>query len=284
MTITNEKIDAFCQWLRRHGRSDGTIALYKSNLRRCSEHKHGLTGRLLDKSLAPKTRRTNLAALQAWAKYTKDHELRDELGEIRLPPATRVKAKVPLDPEAWKTFVQAVQKHKRLSDVVRCCILIMAFRGLRVSDVLRIKRKDAQKALSNGRLIYTGKGDKQIEIAVLPIREPIEQLIDEGEWDAVADLFPCKFANAAQRVRRAVKRVGNKLKIEDVHPHRLRRSYATAFLKRHHGDPQALIKLTTHMQWASINVAAGYVDSVDRDDLDREGVEMIRALLSDDDG
>lgn len=281
MQITDDKIDAFCQWLERRGRSDGTIALYRYNLRSCSRHPKGLMARLLDRSLAPKTRRTNLAALQAWAKFSKNSELRDELEEITLPPAARVKAKIPLEPPAWRALIQHVQACP-MDDVVRSVVLIMALRGLRISDVLRIKRKDAQDSLTTGRLVYEGKGGKQIEISVLPIKNPIQVLCDQSKkWHRVSDLLgDLSFKDAGNHVRRAVAKCAGNVGLTDVHPHRLRRTYATQFLKKHAGDPQALPKLVQHMAWSGIAVATGYIDAVDRDELDRTGAEMMADLLN----
>lgn len=282
--ISTRDLDAFTDWLARRGRSEGTISLYKKNLRRCADGKT-LTDRLLG-DLAPKTKRTNKAALAAWGKFKKDGEFLAELDEIKLPPATRIKAKVPLITEDWRRVVHHVEADETMPPHERATILIMARRGLRVSDVLRIEKKAAVRGISTGRFAYKGKGDKRIEIAALPIKQPLEMLVGLGKWETVTDLYGLTgvttldtMALCAQRVRRALARCAKALKIDDVHPHRLRRSYATFFLQRHKGDPQAMVKLVEHMAWSGISVASGYVDGVSADELDQIGSEMVEDLL-----
>lgn len=277
--IAAKRIEEFGRWLERRGRAPGTVDLYLSNLTRCAEGE-SLVDRLLDKGLAPKTRRTNKAALAAWAKFDKDAELKEELDEIRLPPATRLTPKVPLEIEDWRTFVKHVEAHEKIPDHIRATILIMARRGLRIGDVLRIERKESTSALKTGRFSYVGKGDKRIEISAIPIRQPLEMLVGLGSWDVVHDLYGgLNEKMAKQKVRRRIKIIGNELSMPGVHPHRLRRSYATMFLERHKGDPRALMKLVEHMSWSGIAVASGYVDSVNKDELDQIGADMIEDLL-----
>ena len=63
-----------------------------------------------------------------------------------------------------------------------------------------------------------------------------------------------------------------------MHPHRLRRTYSTHFLRRIQGDPQAIIKLQRHMGWASMATAAQYVDNVGKAELDAIGAQMLADL------
>ncbi len=185
--------------------------------------------------------------------------------------------KYPLTVEQWKAYIDVVQR-SRMNAPTRATILVMAQRGLRVSDVLRITRKAALESLRSGKLAYEGKGGKRIEIAVRPIREAIEILTALPDWECVADLFGVDRETAANRVRRAVARCGAALKITGAHPHQLRRTYALAFLKEHDGDPQAIMKLVAHMHWSGVAVAAGYVDSVNLGELDEVGAKMMERV------
>lgn len=279
IAVTDSKLDAFDEWMRRRGLSDGTMKLYRRNLRRCGKTSN-LTDRLRNRDLAPKTRHTNKASLAAWAKFTKDAELKEELEELRLPPGNRMKPKSPLQPSAWASFIRYVRTSDKIPAHVRAILLIMALRGLRISDVLRMKRKDCVAALRTGRLIYEGKGNKRPDIAVAQIREPVQMLVDaSSDWKTVTNLFgDLSMDDCGQVVRRAQHKIGETLEIDDCHPHRLRRTYAVEFLKANKGDPQALVKLVAHMGWSGIQVASGYVDDVDRDELERVGANVVKGL------
>jgi integrase len=71
------------------------------------------------------------------------------------------------------------------------------------------------------------------------------------------------------------------LEIDGVHPHRLRRTYATQFVAQLAGDPRAIVSLQKHLGWQSLETAASYVDSVNKSDLDNLGGRMIDDLMSD---
>jgi integrase len=50
------------------------------------------------------------------------------------------------------------------------------------------------------------------------------------------------------------------VEIEGVYPHRLRRTYATEYLRSMAGDPEAVVKLMQHMGWSNIATAMEYVN------------------------
>jgi integrase len=304
MEINPGTLGKFETWLIGRGRVESTARVYKNHLRRSAGEADGLTARLVDGSLSPNTRRTNLAALASWAKFARDADLRAELDDIRLPPARRVKAKIPLDLEAWRVFVQHVMhtsterplrrnptgaadaaKDARLRtaelrrEALRRVILMIAIRGIRCGDVLRMTRKDLTNAVATKVLVFEGKGRKLTRFAAGPILEHIAALVAMKKWERVSDLVTTGDSRAAlTRVERAVKRYAKEADIADVFPHRFRTTYATAFLRRLQGDPQALIKLQRHMDWESLATAARYADAVDADSLDEIGADMTEAL------
>lgn len=279
MEINPTNLGKFQNWLKGRGRGEGTARVYTNHLRKSSEDKGGVTNRLVAGRLSPNTRRANLAALAAWAKFARDDTLRAELDDILLPPARRVKAKIPLEHEAWRTFIQHVKHTKASDEALRHVILIIAIRGIRCSDVLRMTRKDLKSAVSTKVLVFEGKGRKISRFAAGPILEHIQALAEMKHWERVSDLVTRGSARAAlTRVERAVKRYAKAMDLVDVFPHRFRTTYATAFLRRLHGDPQALIKLQRHMDWESIATAARYADAVDVDSLDVIGADMADEL------
>lgn len=286
--VTPRKLEEFELWLRENGRGEGTAALYVHNVARCASSPGGISARLVG-DLAPKTKHTNLAALQAWATFEESGELVVALKKIRLPPSKRVTPKVELTFEDWKRMVIAVQDDETMDEPVRSCILIMSLRGLRISDALRLKRKDIRDAIRTKTLSYEGKGSKRLEIDATPILDAITALSEEaGSWERVEDLVVKRSTSvglkrrkmAAKRITRNIARIAHHLSVESMHPHRLRRTYATHYAKMLWGDPQAMIKLQKHMGWSSLATAAQYVDAVDDGELSKKGNELVAGLLS----
>lgn len=281
MEITPKNLTKFTTWMTGRGRGEDTARIYCSHLRQSAAHPKGLTHRLVG-SLAPKTKRTNLAALAAWAKFSKDDQLRDQLEEIRLPPARRVTAKFPLEVAQWKTFVTHLRTAKMpMRDyALRHVMVIVAIRGLRCSDALRIKKREITNAIASGKLSFEAKGSKRTEFAAAPMLPELKSLIEiPGTWDHLHELVSPTARTAANRVWRRMKSEGAKVGIKGVYPHMLRRTYATNFLEQLHGDPRAIIKLQKHMNWESMATAASYADTVDAGELDQVGGKMLEDLL-----
>jgi integrase len=279
--ITEKNLRSFRQWLIDRGRSDDTAELYTLNLRRCAAHPRGITHRLVGGDLAPNTARTNLAALRAWATFAKDATFLTRLSDLRLPPARRVKAKLPLDAEDWRRVVRHIQTCDISPEPMRHVLLIMAMRGMRAGDVLRIRRPEVVRALDSGKLSYEGKGRKRIEFSAIPIRQPLEALAQIKGWDRVSDLISKGKSRrgAGRKVWRAAVRTAKEAGILHVNPHRYRHTFATRFLDELKGDPNAIVKLQQYMNWESISTASRYVSAVSQDELDRIGAGLVENLL-----
>jgi integrase len=253
--------------------------VYANHLRRGAADERGLTHRLLGSELAPNSQRTAKAALAAWALFSRDRELAEQLKDLRLPPARRMKAKIPLELEAWRRFVQHVTRCKMRCEPIRHVELIIAKRGIRCSDVLRMSRQDVTQAVATKVLVFEGKGRKRTRFAAAPILEHLEALAEIKHWKHVSDLISSGSPRAAlTRVERAVRRHAEAIDLPDVFPHRFRTTYATSFLKALQGDPQALIKLQRHMDWESLATAARYADAVDAGELDVIGAGLTESL------
>lgn len=268
------KIQDFKDWLTMRGRDPETAEGYALDIKLSYVTDDPLI-RLRNPELAPKTKRRTMAALRAWCKFNKDNELLEKLMDFRLPPPERKITKVPLSREEWEELIDEVDKASYIAPNVRAALGIMAVRGTRVGDVLRMTREELVRGKASGYLIYEGKRKKRYEISIKPILEYVDVLLKSEGWKHVRDLISLrskgkdstKQSSAAQQVSRALKLVGEKIGIppEQLHPHRLRRTYAVEFLKATGGD---IVKLQSHMQWATINVAAGYVDHDRRSELD----------------
>lgn len=282
MKVTAANLDKFSLWLAERGRGEDTAAIYRSHLRNSAGSDGEISTARLVGRLSPNTKRGTLAALSAWAKFTKDPDLKERLENVRLPPARRVTAKLPLEVADWKRYVRHLRTGKipKRDELLRPIMVIIAIRGLRKSDALRITKKEITTALATGKLSFEGKGGKRSEFAAAPIRAELEDLADrKGDWKYVRDLVSPTAKSAANRIWTRMKALAKQIGIDGVYPHRMRRTYATNFLAQLHGDPQAIIKLQKHMDWESLATAARYADAVDLGELDIVGGRMVDELL-----
>lgn len=281
MEIAAKNLGEFRSWLLERGRSNGTANLYIRNLTSCAADPKGLTHRLVAGKLAPNSLRTNLAALRAWALFTEDTKLTKRLSDIRLPPARNVRVKLPLEVVEWKKVIRHIQTCKMRNEAMRQVLLLMAIRGFRSGDVLRMQRRDVEAALSSGKLIYEGKGRKRLEFSAAPIRPQLEALMEFEGWDEIRDLISTSSNPdiARKKVWRAARRTAHKVGVFKMNPHRYRHTFATNYLLKLQGDPQAMIKLQKYMGWESMNTAARYVGAVSQDELDAIGAGLMSGLL-----
>jgi integrase len=291
MDVTSKTLEKFRESLAERGLAEGTQRLYVVLVRACAEHPRGITARLIDDDLAAKSRRSNRAALLSWASFTDDDALAKKVKRIKLPPPTRAKPKIPFDHEQWRRLVKEIRTNKTLDDepAIRAALLLVAMRGIRMSDALRVRRVDVMSALRTDRFAFFAKGQRRIEHSAGPVKEALVALSRIKEpWVVVEDLLVsdrCKSNGYAKRhtayirMDRALRHLAKKCGIRDVHGHRFRRTYATAFIKALGPDPLALQKLVAHVGWTSITTASGYIDAVNREELDKVGADLTNNIL-----
>jgi integrase len=281
MEISDNNLTKFRGWMIERGRVEGTADLYVSNVRSCGADPMGVTHRLVAGKLSPNSLRTNIAALRAWAAFTKDADLVSTLGDIRLPPPRRVRVKLPLEAQEWRKVVRHLQTCPMPSEAMRQVLLIVAIRGFRSGDVLRLRRIDILRALDTGKLTYEGKGRKRMTFAAAPIRPQLQALADIPGWSRVADLVSASKIQRviSKKVCRAAQRAAKMVGVPDMNPHRFRHTFATRYLDELKGDPNAIVKLQKYMGWESMATAARYVDQVSQDQLDEIGAGLISGLL-----
>lgn len=281
--ISDKNLEKFKAWIEGRGREPDTATLYATHLKTAAADPRGITHRLVARNLSPNTVHSIMAALRAWARFSKDAELASQLADIRLPPARRVRHKEPLDLEAWRGVVAHLRKCRMTCDPLRQVLILMAIRGFRSGDLLRIKRIEILRALDTGKLVYEGKGRKRLEFAVEPIRGPLEALVKAkpATWERVRDLISTSKNPkiASKKVWRAARRTAKKAGVLEMNPHRYRHTFATNFLKQLQGDPNAIVKLQKYMGWENMATAARYVDRVSQDELDVIGAGMVDDLL-----
>lgn len=289
MNVTPKTLEAFRASLAERGLSENTMRLYSCLVAACARDPHGMTARLTEGDLAAKSLRANKAALRAWGDFAGDTVLVAKVKKIRLPPAVRAKPKIPFEHATWKALIQRIRTSAELEPAVRAALFLIAVRGLRVSDALRIKRTEVMSALRTGTLSFEAKGRRRNEYDAEPIREALRELAEiRGTWVRVSDLIVTdrcitdgakKNAAAYKCVDRALRTLAKKMKIRDVHAHRFRRTYATQFLKNLGPDPQAVLKVMAHVGWSNVQTAMGYVDAVNREELNKVGSDLTKDLL-----
>jgi len=200
---------------------------------------------------------------------------------MRLPSPRRKTAKVPLAREDLFRLVDEIDSADYLSEAMRSQLGMMAARGFRCGDVLRLSRKQVRNGLQSGTLNYQAKGRRQLEFRVLPTFRPyLQALYEYPSWGRVEDLISPRARQATRRqaagraAARALEDCGLEVGIEGLYPHRLRRTYATEYLAALGPDPFAAVKLQQHMQWANLSTAMGYVDHERGAQLDDVAEEM----------
>lgn len=278
--VTSDALQAFEAWLVDQGLASTTAEMYRHDARSAAEC--GFKERLRDETLAPKTRHRILAAGRQWAKFRGDADLAATLVSFRLPPARRKNAKMPVDREQLFKIVDELPNADYLDPPMCAVIGMLACRGFRVSDVLRIERGELIQAKESGMLVYLAKGRRRLEFGFIKTWSHYAVALADtpGEWTRVEDLI-CPTAkpktrrkSAVRAVQRALNKLAGRCDIPKVYPHRLRRTYAVEYLKHQKNDPEALLKLTQHMQWADESTALQYVNHIRGRELDEAAERM----------
>jgi integrase len=280
--IVNNTPEGFHAWVvEERGRDKGTADLYVRYLRQSLSHPKGILGRISDKSLAPKTRHTIRAALKAWALFVDDKDLERRLKILKLPAAHRVSERVPIESrDDWYAIIDAVEDADYLPEYVRPCLGIIVIRGIRVGDVARTSKRDIEAAVRNGAITIETKNKQNSTFTVEPFQWCVDELATaQGKWRRIRDLLSpgahpdLRQKAACEKMRRWLRVVADKAGVdiepEQIYPHRFRRTYATQFLKEAKKTGHGLEDLQKHMQWKSLETAAGYVDHDEREALDR---------------
>ena len=259
----------FEQHLRRFGSSGRTVEAYVAQVRLAHDAGDPLA-RLINDRLAPKSRHLVKSALSAYARYTRDDQLAADVRSVRLPPSRRIQVKVPLSEVAWRALHDEVEASYE-TEPAAAVVGVMERRGLRIGDVLHLRRAELDRALETGVLAYEAKGRRRLEFGVLPTyRRYLEALREafpgrSGTTAVWEILTGGARAAASRKVEAQLDTLAEGAGIGHVNPHRLRRTYAVWFYGRCGRDLEALRQ---HMQWASISTAQAYVDHDRRDELD----------------
>lgn len=271
------ELDGYRRWLVRRGRSRSADQ-YCRVVGRWLNDKAGVQRLLTSGSHSPNYRRHLTACLRSWATYAHDGKMMAHLGDIKQPPPTPITAREPLSIEEWQEVRRAVTQSD-LTRTTREVCNIVATRGIRCGDVLRLGYLEIQRAVNSGSMRYQSKGERWLTVNAEPIREHLEALLGE-RWPSARSrvrnlVSPDATHDTAQdtagrAIRRAFDRIAVAVGMEprDLYAHRFRHTYATRFLQHMEGDPEAVFKLQQQMGWARLETAAHYLRRDRRSELD----------------
>lgn len=284
----SSKLVAFESWLLRRGREVETAKRYRRILARALAQKDGPESILLRRSDSALYRRLLYAALSSWATFTEDTGLILRMKEIRLPPAEPVAPREPFAQEDWAAILSHIETDPDLSEPLRHTLHLIALRGIRCGDTVRIRRAELDAAVRGGVLRFAGKRGRRLEYQTKHLKKPIEGLLS-CPWRGatyVRDLISpgadsdTRQESACRAVRRAFDRVARELGIDpsEIHSHRFRHTYATRFLQEMSGNPEAGEMLDLQMGWTNPNTKRFYLRRNRRPELEEVETRLIGKL------
>ena len=278
-------LENYRAWLVRRGR-ERSANRYCIIVRRWIEGPDEFLETITSSNYTPNYRRSLIAAVKSWAKFTEDEDLRKQLEDIRMPAAVPASAREPLTKEEWARVRRAIDDADFLTDAQRNVCALIALRGIRCGDVLRLTKRDITQALKTGVLAFESKGERWQRFNARPLRVYLEGLLEDWgrgkKYKRVCNLISpgSKPANAQESAGRSIRSAFDRIAkfadfdSEDLYAHRFRHTYATLFLQTMQGDPEALPKLQQQMGWARLDTASNYLRRSRQEELDAVESEM----------
>jgi hypothetical protein len=215
--LGRELVD-FEAWLRARRLSEGTIAIYASDVRLALATRGGPLARMASTALAPKTLHRTLSALRSWASFRNDADLLAALRHLHLPAAHRVKVKQPLELDVWQRLIEAIRADGEIDTPLRAVLLLMAMRGFRCGDALRLKRVQIVAAVRTGDIVFKAKGSRMLQWNIMSFRDTLEVLLALGPWtDVLSIVAPgtqCPVKAAEKRANGHLRRIGATIGID----------------------------------------------------------------------
>jgi integrase len=227
---------------------------------------------------SPNYRRNLVACVKSWAKFVDDRELRVQLEDIKSPAPVPRDVREPFSRDEWFELIDAIDSADYISGAQKHTCALIAIRGIRCGDVLRLTKRDVSQGLKTGILAFESKGERWQKFSAAPLRDHLEGLLEDWRKKAprVRNLVApgsaesSAQATASRAIRYAFDRIAKELGIDpqDLYAHRFRHTYATLFLQTMAGDPEALPKLQQQMGWARLDTASNYLRRSRREELD----------------
>jgi len=226
-------------------------------------HVCGITP-ITPRKLSPKTVNNAWGSLSVfWRWTTREFDIENPL-RVK-PPKAHIKPISPITMEEVEKLLKACEFAQEREPYNRCAyrssrptkkrdkalILTLLDTGIRVSELCGIDVGDLD--LNSGRILVTGKGKKSRYVY-------LGKLSRRAIWKYLAERFPKEKPKqdeplyvdqwglrrlSGNSIRLLINRLGIKVGIENVHPHRFRHTFAIQFL-RNSGDVFTLQQLLGH--------------------------------------
>lgn len=182
---------------------------------------------------------TILCVTLAWMRWKQDAEGERRARDILPPPAGHSETKS-IDPTEWARIEEAIPP----SEPERSVVLLIVTSGLRVNDVFRIDRRQAELALTNSEIEIYQKGNRlrgwtpggaDMEALSILLRFPawriVRDLVDPYKRIPIPDGRQYTdiqhYRAAYHRVRTLLLEAAKKAGLAYVRPHRFRHTAAT---------------------------------------------------------
>jgi len=264
-----QAVESFFARCAARGLAEGTVTFYRQRLSRFTDFLSqagitslgGATAAVVRDFLAAERERVSAAAaakarttLCAFFSYLEREGL---VSENPMPKVERVKAPQklvrPLTEEEVERLLALCNNRTFLGCRLRALLLVMLDCGLRASEVCGLDLEDVDLSAATLRVRHA-KGGKERELPFgQATREAlVSYLARRGELAAQA-LFVTHYGDRLDRgdVRRILVTAGKRAGVTGVHPHRLRHSAATFFL-RGGGNIFALQRMLGHSSLAMV--------------------------------
>jgi integrase/recombinase XerD len=225
------------------------------------------------------TVRNRASSVRAFCRWLFDEELVEaNIAERVKPPKRPQLINQPFTDDEIRRLLQAAKENKRVGLRDVALLLFLFDTGVRLGELVRITESDL--FVQEGIAIVVGKGSK--ERKVFFSKQSAQALL---KYDVAKRKSSCETFFQTEEGRplspQGVRQLLNRLKItsgvDDVHPHKFRRTFATSYL-RNGGDSLMLQRTLGHTSLAMVN---HYVSLV-TDDLKRthELVSPVDRLLA----
>ncbi len=279
------QLDAFGDWLERRGRGR-SAAQYSRVVTRYLEDPETYWAKITNPRYSPNYRHHLVSCLRVWARFQSDGDLLAELDDLALPAALPASTREPIERDQWFQLLDTIESADYLSEPLRLVCSIIAIRGIRAGDVVRLTKREVLAAVKTGTLSFEGKRGRRSEYNASMFADHLEGLA-ELEWHGakrVRELVcpgnrlddVCQ-ESATRSVRAAFDKIAEDVGIDasDLYAHRFRHTYATHFLQAMDKDPEALFKLQQQMGWAKLDTAMNYLRRSRREELDQVESQLL---------
>ena len=268
----DKEVAQYRAWLISRGR-ESSANKYCRHVRRWLYEPEVYEDQIINKRYSPNYRRSLVASLRSWANYSEDVELLRWLSDLKLPAAAPKGSREPIPFKKWRQIQSLIRNATFLEDPEIYVCGIVAARGIRCGDVLRLTYRDIRDAVRTGVLRFQGKGERWQEYNAalfMPQLKGLKSLYWEGKervWEHIGSTSSQE--SAGRRIRRAFDLIAEhaKLPTKELYAHRFRHTYATYFLQEMAGNPEAIFLLQQQMGWTQLNTASNYLRRSRRDEL-----------------